>query len=60
MQLKTILLGAVFLFGMTAMTIANEEVEGEIPCTTIYTLCDFGNPDDFDGFDKCMQRNGCG
>lgn len=58
-QLKTICFGMIFLFGLTAMTINNDEEQEEIPCTTIHNICDFVNPE-FEGFDECMQRNGCG
>lgn len=59
-QFKTIGFALIFLFGLTAMgNNDEEEEEGEISCTTIYTLCDFGNPGDHDGFVECMQRNGC-
>lgn len=64
---KTVALGMIFLFGLTAMSnitknegTTNETVVGEIPCSTVYTVCDNANPDDYGYFLLCVQRNGCG
>lgn len=60
----------IFLVGLTAMSShdeskeesAIEAIDQKAPCTTIFTICDAAWPGDsnYNGFDRCMVRNGCG
>jgi len=69
---KTIILGTMFLFGLTAMsnTVVTKKTSSEenvsitieeqiAPCSTIYTICDYAQPTDHNAFVACMTRNGC-
>jgi len=64
--LKPLVLGIVFLFGLTVMAdepakeTSKEAVEvKKAPCSTVFTICDYAQPDSHDGFVNCMVRNGC-
>ena len=63
--LKPLVLGMVFLFGFAVMAdepkeeVSVETVKRRAPCSTVYTICDYAQPDSHDDFVNCMVRNGC-
>lgn len=64
--LKTAFLGMTFILGIAATASADvtsngdaEEVKEQVPCSTVFTVCDNAHPDSFEDFDNCMQANGC-
>lgn len=65
--IKVFTFGMMCLFGLTAMALApnaSEEIASEedavVSCSRTYSDCDSLYPNDYDGFDDCMQRGGCG
>ena len=64
--LKPLVLGMMFLFGLTVMADESNQETSKVttemkkaPCSTVYTICDYAQPDDHDAFVNCMVRNGC-
>lgn len=64
---KAIFLSTIFVFGLMSMADINEITQEsadalfiKAPCSTVYTICDNGFPDDYDLFMQCMDGNGCG
>lgn len=64
---KTTILATVFLFGLTAMsdssklesTEQTQKLQKQVPCSTVFTVCDAAFPNDYNNFDTCMSNNGC-
>jgi len=64
---KTTILGLIFLFGLTAMSDSNKveseqqfkTLNTEIPCSTVFTVCDRAYPFTYYKFAACMAHNGC-
>lgn len=61
-NISKLILGMVFVFGMTSMSGVNT-IEAEKSttkdCATAYTVCDNHAPDDYEHFASCMDSNGC-
>ena len=62
-NVKSIILGMVFLFGMSSMADANVSKrttkELKMACSTVFTICDYLNPTNYDQFAHCMTANDC-
>ncbi|WP_336128172.1 hypothetical protein [Mesoflavibacter sp. CH_XMU1422-2] len=67
-KLKTIMLGVLFMSGLSAMATKSDksvnspktDLKKNVPCPTVYTVCDNAHPDNFEAFANCMEANGCG
>jgi len=67
--LKTLTLGTVFLFGLTAMpscsidAVNKKEIyqvqQAQTDCSDDFNRCNVQFPDSFEKFDFCMRQNGC-
>ncbi|OBT12957.1 hypothetical protein A9264_16490 [Vibrio sp. UCD-FRSSP16_10] len=66
--LKSILVLGVFSVALTAMSTPNERekeinqkeiLKMNVPCSTVYTVCDKAHPDSYGNFASCMDKNGC-
>lgn len=66
--IKVFTFGMMCLFGFTATALApndllesaSEEEAVVYSCSRTYSDCDSLYPNDYDGFDDCMQRGDCG
>jgi hypothetical protein len=64
-NISKLILGMVFVFGMTSMSdvdvskTTKKVVVKQIPCSTVYTVCDNHAPDNYEHFASCMEANGC-
>ncbi|MBE7645322.1 hypothetical protein [Tenacibaculum finnmarkense] len=39
--------------------IKKQEIIENVPCYTVYTVCDRASGDSYNKFDSCMQNNDC-
>lgn len=67
--LKALMLGMVFLFGLTAMSSDKESLEAtsdkavfekQTDCSDDFNRCNVAYPESYKKFDSCMRQNGCG